>query len=378
MVLRKPGFTLIELLVVIAIIAILAAILFPVFAKAREKARQTACLNNQKQIVTAMLMYAQDQDELLPTADAVWGAISLDKGVLVCPTAGTKVKNGYVYSSLVAGIALGEISDPTAEVLVADGKALSSAVAKPAANVLYAPGDLDWRHNNGYIAAFVDGHAGLLTTAPSFGLAALGSKNSVGAVTVTYNAATPTVPPVVTFPSGSLPKITVGSKGYVLPYWAGVSPPTSSGANPTKAFYSPFTDTYTTERFSSGNGWTGVNIIVNGTSATSSGGNYGAVASNAAGSTLTVPITVTDTALHTLTILGGARFNSTPKSRYTLQTDTGAGPGREASASIEIPVDQAPNAMQFSFRFKCTLTLTNLATHSDSYTKAGVAGLFFD
>jgi prepilin-type N-terminal cleavage/methylation domain-containing protein/prepilin-type processing-associated H-X9-DG protein len=60
---NRRGFTLIELLVVIAIIAILAAILFPVFARAREKARQTSCLSNVKQIMLGTLMYIQDYDE---------------------------------------------------------------------------------------------------------------------------------------------------------------------------------------------------------------------------------------------------------------------------------------------------------------------------
>jgi len=62
----RRGFTLIELLVVIAIIAILAAILFPVFAKAREKARQSSCLSNMRQLGTALRMYCQDYDERYP------------------------------------------------------------------------------------------------------------------------------------------------------------------------------------------------------------------------------------------------------------------------------------------------------------------------
>lgn len=63
----KSGFTLIEILVVIAIISLLAAILFPVFAKARENARRASCMSNQKQLALAILQYAQDYDEHLPS-----------------------------------------------------------------------------------------------------------------------------------------------------------------------------------------------------------------------------------------------------------------------------------------------------------------------
>lgn len=74
---RRRGFTLVELLVVIAIIAVLAAILFPVFARAREKARATACLSNLKQLGLAMAMYCSDYDGKFP-----WGVDPADR---FCP-----------------------------------------------------------------------------------------------------------------------------------------------------------------------------------------------------------------------------------------------------------------------------------------------------
>lgn len=93
---KRFGFTLIELLVVIAIIAILAAILFPVFAQAREKARQTACISNNKQIGLAVLQYLQDYDENYPQ--------STDKNYvqwynMIQPY----VKNGDIYGGLSYG-----------------------------------------------------------------------------------------------------------------------------------------------------------------------------------------------------------------------------------------------------------------------------------
>jgi prepilin-type N-terminal cleavage/methylation domain-containing protein/prepilin-type processing-associated H-X9-DG protein len=99
---RRIAFTLIELLVVIAIIAILAAILFPVFAQAREKARQTQCLSNLKQIGTAVMMYTQDYDETYPVGNYTYGvqsswaqlswvghiqAYAKNLGIFLCPSA---------------------------------------------------------------------------------------------------------------------------------------------------------------------------------------------------------------------------------------------------------------------------------------------------
>jgi prepilin-type N-terminal cleavage/methylation domain-containing protein/prepilin-type processing-associated H-X9-DG protein len=110
---RRSAFTLIELLVVIAIIAILAAILFPVFAQAREKARQSGCLSNLKQIGTGIMMYIQDYDEAYPCnwygglwpstpdgkqykwMDAIYPYVK-NEGVFTCPSDGSN-RRQYIY-----------------------------------------------------------------------------------------------------------------------------------------------------------------------------------------------------------------------------------------------------------------------------------------
>ena len=92
---KRDGFTLIELLVVIAIIAILAAMLFPVFGRAREKARTASCQSNEKQISLGIMMYAQDYDETpcpsRSNQDVVWTALVKpyvkNDQVFICPSA---------------------------------------------------------------------------------------------------------------------------------------------------------------------------------------------------------------------------------------------------------------------------------------------------
>ncbi|MBU0609370.1 MAG: DUF1559 domain-containing protein [Armatimonadetes bacterium] len=148
----RRGFTLIELLVVIAIIAILAAILFPVFAKAREKARQTSCLSNLKQLGLSAQMYAQDYDELLIRANNVVpansyacpdGTLSTSVNMLWmyqmyaycknaqmfnCPSHSTKWPTNVYASSLsygfndryLGGVALGTLVVPSETIMFAD------------------------------------------------------------------------------------------------------------------------------------------------------------------------------------------------------------------------------------------------------------------
>jgi prepilin-type N-terminal cleavage/methylation domain-containing protein/prepilin-type processing-associated H-X9-DG protein len=140
----RTGFTLIELLVVIAIIAILAAILFPVFAKAREKARQSSCLSNVKQLTLAILQYTQDYDEGFPNiyqwnsaSGPFWGIIqSTDpyiKNTQVhdCPSASHRStltslgSRSYAYHislfpSVSAAPKMGVIQRPAEIVMMAD------------------------------------------------------------------------------------------------------------------------------------------------------------------------------------------------------------------------------------------------------------------
>ena len=151
------GFTLIELLVVIAIIAILAAILFPVFARAREKARQTTCISNQRQIATSILMYAQDHEEMLPSSTTVWSDIKVDPGVLVCPTKGKGTPNGYGYPEWRSGQSLGELPNPTNRLLCADFPQSSTILT---GNSIYNQSEIALRHSGRAVCAYMDGHVG--------------------------------------------------------------------------------------------------------------------------------------------------------------------------------------------------------------------------
>jgi prepilin-type N-terminal cleavage/methylation domain-containing protein/prepilin-type processing-associated H-X9-DG protein len=180
------AFTLIELLVVIAIIAILAAILFPVFAQAREKARQTSCLSNLKQYVLANLMYVQDFDETFPmssylnmaspspcVATFYWAVNPYVKNsqITQCPSepdamdvqllTGAPCANTPPFNSYTVNPAL------FANGFIPNVSPLSlAAVNRPAETVLHYDGNTNTsqqqivqaRHQNMFDASFVDGH----------------------------------------------------------------------------------------------------------------------------------------------------------------------------------------------------------------------------
>jgi len=163
---RSHGFTLIELLVVIAIIAILAAILFPVFARAREKARQTQCISNQRQIALACLMYAQENDEKMPPTSTVWTGINVPNAILVCPDK-LSLANGYVYTNYWGGKSLGEMPNASAAVILGDGAMVTVVDSTHFANVAYVKRDYSpTRHAGKLIVAYADSHVILRSGAP--------------------------------------------------------------------------------------------------------------------------------------------------------------------------------------------------------------------
>jgi len=154
------GFTLVELLVVIAILVVLAAILFPAFAHAREQGRQAACMSNQRQLALAIVAWTQDHNECLPKAEEVWSAVDVPPNLLICPTAGG-TENSYAYSGLVAGLPLGRAPEPATAMLTADGR-------NPA-HLFLAEKDFAPRHHGRYIAGYLDGHAALVMPAAAAG-----------------------------------------------------------------------------------------------------------------------------------------------------------------------------------------------------------------
>ena len=186
---RHAGFTLIELLVVIAIIAILAAILFPVFARARENARRSSCQSNQKQIALGFKQYIQDYDEKYPpryaelSGSAAFEANGADQGwaeilqpylksvqIFQCPSEtgapATAPSNNVGYTDYWYNTYLGSINEAAIEnvvlcVLSSDGNSNNSSYNAPDdgnTTAGFAPLYSAQRHLEGANYAFVDGH----------------------------------------------------------------------------------------------------------------------------------------------------------------------------------------------------------------------------
>jgi prepilin-type N-terminal cleavage/methylation domain-containing protein/prepilin-type processing-associated H-X9-DG protein len=171
---HRFAFTLIELLVVIAIIAILAAILFPVFARARENARRASCQSNLKQIGLGILQYTQDYDEKFCNySRSVPGSwiVQLDPYVkstqlFVCPSNATATNQSYGFNYYYIGdAALAAIGSPAETVMACDtgrndsGASVSNYHVNPPSQPTYASITRpDFRHLETCNVLFVDGH----------------------------------------------------------------------------------------------------------------------------------------------------------------------------------------------------------------------------
>ena len=161
MLVRPGGFSAFEILLVLVIMVLLSSIVFPIFAEARERERQTTCLDQQRQISTAILTWAQDHADTLPATD-IWSAVNLSPATLICPAA-PSLRNGYVYSNTIAGVRLAILRDRRTALLIADGE--HTAMTDEATvynttreNVAYGADDLRYRHARRVTVAFADGH----------------------------------------------------------------------------------------------------------------------------------------------------------------------------------------------------------------------------
>ncbi|MDI9583748.1 MAG: DUF1559 domain-containing protein [Acidobacteriota bacterium] len=188
---RRAGFTLIELLVVIAIIAILAAILFPVFARAREKARSASCLSNVKQLCLGAQMYSQDYDEEVLSSyigGVWWNNLVMpyvkNTQIFQCPSNKTAYC-GYGHNHCNLGyngsVSMSRVAKPSETVLLCDTGLITNPTAAPndwredgtgqyygrwPNNVPYwdtDPRRAVPRHNGLCNTGFLDGHAKAMT-----------------------------------------------------------------------------------------------------------------------------------------------------------------------------------------------------------------------
>ena len=170
---RRAAFTLIELLVVIAIIAILAAILFPVFSKAREKGRQSNCANNVRSLIMAATMYSEDWATWPPdyTIEPTGGLMPYTdgRGVFMCPSHDTRYNTSYCWNSYILGdsgngvyYSPGSVLQPSKVAMVWDGASVQSCF------YWYNNGPeyhrVSQRHNGWANFGFCDGHVKSVNT----------------------------------------------------------------------------------------------------------------------------------------------------------------------------------------------------------------------